>query len=105
MKFKKANSEHCFSNKYITTQEFNKLTAEKFSARLKQANLAIKADIDDFVEKKDFNDKSKKLHKKNVSNKTKHVEVWKKITDLSSKVTQISEKSIWFFVRQNKFYR
>ena len=52
MKFKKANSEHCFSNKYITTQEFNKLTAEKFSARLKQANLAIKADIDDFVEKK-----------------------------------------------------
>ena len=52
MKFKKTNSEHCFSNKYITTQEFNKLTAEKFSARLKQANLAIKADIDDFVEKK-----------------------------------------------------
>ena len=52
MKFKKSNSEHCFSNKYITTQEFNKLTAEKFSARLKQANLAIKADIDDFVEKK-----------------------------------------------------
>ena len=51
MKFKKTNSEHCFSNKYITTQEFNKLTAEKFSARLKQANLAIKADIDDFVEK------------------------------------------------------
>ena len=52
MKFKKTNSEHFFSNKYITTQEFNKLTAEKFSARLKQANLAIKADIDDFVEKK-----------------------------------------------------
>ena len=28
-------------DKYITTQEFNKLTSEYFTARLKQANLAI----------------------------------------------------------------
>ena len=32
--------DHDHSNKYITTQEFNKLTAENFKARLKQANLA-----------------------------------------------------------------
>ena len=31
--------------KYITTQEFNKLTAEDFAARLKQANLVSKTDF------------------------------------------------------------
>ena len=31
--------------KYITTQEFNKLTAECFEARLKQANLVNKSDF------------------------------------------------------------
>ena len=31
--------------KYITTPEFNKITAEKFAARLAQANLANKNDI------------------------------------------------------------
>ena len=35
--------------KYNTNQEFNKLTSENFSAGLKQANLANKNDIDDFV--------------------------------------------------------
>ena len=34
---------------YLTSQEFNKLTAENFSARLAQAKLATKADFDDFV--------------------------------------------------------
>ena len=36
---------------YITTQEFNKSTADNFAARLKQANLASKNDIADFVKK------------------------------------------------------
>ena len=31
--------------KFITTQEFNKLTADSFAARLAQANLATKVDI------------------------------------------------------------
>ena len=31
--------------KYITTQEFNKLTTDNFDARLKQANLASKNNI------------------------------------------------------------
>ena len=34
--------DHC---KFITTQEFNKLTADSFAARLAQANLATKVDI------------------------------------------------------------
>ena len=32
--------------KYITTQEFNKLTAENFAARLKLADLVNKTDFD-----------------------------------------------------------
>ena len=36
-------------DKYITTQEFNNLTAENVSARLVQANLAIKNDIANFA--------------------------------------------------------
>ena len=54
----------------ITIQEFNKLTSENFEVRLAQANLATKADIDDFVEQTDFNDKLKNLNKKVTSNKT-----------------------------------
>ena len=45
-------------DRYITNQEFNKLTAEHFAARLKQTNLASKNDIDDFLKKKaDFDNK------------------------------------------------
>ena len=60
----------------ITTQ-LNKLTVGNFAARLKQANLATKADIDGFVEKTDFDDKLKSLIKKVISNKTKHVKAEK----------------------------
>ena len=45
--------------KYITTQEFNKLTSENFTASLKQANLASKNDTVNFVKKKDFDNKIK----------------------------------------------
>ena len=41
------------NSKYVTTHEFNRLKAEIFVARLKQANLATKVDIDDFTEKTD----------------------------------------------------
>ena len=34
------------NSKYITNQEFSKLTAECFSARLKRSNLVIKNDFD-----------------------------------------------------------
>ena len=38
-------------SKCITSPEFNKLTAENFIARLKQASLATKGDIADFVKR------------------------------------------------------
>ena len=60
-------------SKYITTPDFNKLTAESFTPQLKQANLATKGDIAGFVEKADFDDKLKvKLKKKVTSKKSKH---------------------------------
>ena len=60
-------------SKYVTTPEFNKITAEHFTARLAQANLAIKNDIANFLKKTDFDDKPKNLNKKFTSNETKHV--------------------------------
>ena len=51
-------------DKYITIPEFNKLLAEVFDARLKQADL---------VTKTDFDDKLKSLYQKITSNKTKYL--------------------------------
>ena len=46
-------------DKYITTPEFNKLAWKSFAARLKQAKLASKSDIANFVIKTDFNNELK----------------------------------------------
>ena len=46
--------------KYITIQELSKLTTGNFDAGLKQANLTAKADVADFVEKTDIDNKLKK---------------------------------------------
>ena len=54
LKLKILDHDH---SKCITTQEFNKLTAENFTARLKQANIVAKVDIAYFIEKADFDDK------------------------------------------------
>ena len=51
-------------DKYITTPEFIKLTAENFAARLAQANL---------VTKPDFDDEQINLSKKITSNKVNHL--------------------------------
>ena len=51
-------------DKYITTPEFNNLTAENSAARLAQANL---------VAKPDFDGKLINLNRKITSNKTKHL--------------------------------
>ena len=60
-------------DKYITTPEFNKLTAENFAARLKQANL---------VTKTDFDNKLTSYNRQITSNKTKYLEVQKKVDSL-----------------------
>ena len=60
---KKIITDHYHSNKYITTQEFNKLTAENFAWRLGQGNSVSKDDTAALVQKTDFDDK-KKIKKK-----------------------------------------
>ena len=54
----------------------------KKTATLKQANLASKNYIANFIKKTDFTDKLKKLIKKLTSNKTRHIEVKTKLYDL-----------------------
>ena len=68
-------------SKYTTT----KLTAENFTARLKQAILANKGDIADFVINTDFDNKPKKLNKKVTSNKSKHLLVENEFKTLQNK--------------------
>ena len=48
-KVSEVENKICDHAKYITTQEFIKLTAENFGARLKQANLVSKTDLDNIV--------------------------------------------------------
>ena len=62
-------------DKYVTTPELNKLTKDNSTERLKQANLAVKNGIADFVKKKvDFDEKLRKIIYKVTSNETKHLE-------------------------------
>ena len=62
-KIKKNITDHDH-DKYITTQEFNKLTSEKFAARLVQAKLGSKNNIATFSKKTDFDDELKKHEEK-----------------------------------------
>ena len=62
-------------DKYITTPEFDKLTAEKFTTRLVQANLDIKTD---------FDKKLTSFNRNSTSNKTKYLEVQKKLNSLKT---------------------
>ena len=80
--------------KYITTQEFGKLTTENFTGRSKQANLATKADVDDFEEKTDFDNKLKYLNKKVTSNKSKHLLSENGLDELSENVELISTEEL-----------
>ena len=61
-------------DEYINTPRFNKLTAESFAARLKQANLGSKTDFDNKVMR--FNRKA---------NKDKYLEVQQKLNNLITK--------------------
>ena len=61
-------------DKYVDTQEFNKLTADVFNARIAQANLITKTDFDaklSSVNKKITSTKTKHLLVKNELNKVK----------------------------------
>ena len=76
------------NSKYITTQEFNKLTAENFEARLKQ---------DDLVNKNDFDIKLTSFNRRTTSNKTKHLEVQKKLNSLITRDYNFFLGRIFFY--------
>ena len=76
--------------KYFPTADYNKFTSNILDVKLKQKELVNKSGID----KKLIN-----INKKITSNKTKHVEAEKKITNLTNKVAQISEKGYGFLLR------
>ena len=78
--------------KYITTQEFNRLSADNFIARLKQGNLASKNDIANFIKKADFDNKLLSFNKSINSNKTKHALVENELNELSKKLEQYQQK-------------
>ena len=73
--------------KYTTTLEFNKLTTENFAAILKQVNL---------VKKADFDNKLTSFNKRITSNKTKHLEVLKKLNSLITKDYNLFLDRIYF---------
>ena len=74
--------------KYIATQEFNKLRAENFEARLKQ---------DDLVNKNDFDIKLTSFNRRTTSNKTKHLEVQKKLNSLITRDYNFFLGRIFFY--------
>ena len=76
--------------KYITTQEFNRLSADNFIARLKQGNLA--SNIDNFIKKADFDNKLLSFNKSINLNKTKHALVENELNELSKKLEQYQPK-------------
>ena len=84
MKKKLTDHKH---DEYITTPEFNKLTAEHFTARLKQANL---------VTKTDFANKLTSLNKKITSNKTNQL-----VTENELKKLKAFDQG--YFVGKNHF--
>ena len=75
---------------YITTQEFNKLTADNFAARLKQANVANKYDIADFAKNTYFDDKLKNLNERVTLNKTKPVIIQYESKEEQDKIKKIT---------------
>ena len=81
-------------DEYLTTPECNKLTPENFAARLKQANLASKSDIANFVNKTDFDNKLLSFNKKIDLNKTKDVIVDNELNQLSKEFKAISTKGL-----------
>ena len=74
--------------KYFTTADYNKFTSNILDVKLKQKELVNKSGID----KKLIN-----INKKITSNKTKHVEAEKKITNLTNKVAQRINLMVLFF--------
>ena len=76
------------------TQKLNKLTAENFAARLKQANL---------VNKTDFDNKLISFHRKITSNETIYIEVQKKLNSLITKEYNFFLFNTIYFTSNDEF--
>ena len=81
-------------SKYITTQESTKLTTGNFLARLKRTDL---------VNKTDFDNKLTGFNKRITSNKTKNLEVQKKLNKLSECRIGIKFDKVPLAIEQNNY--
>ena len=70
--------------------------ADHFAEGLAQAKLATNADIADLIKQTDFSNELKHVNKKISSNKTKHVEAEKKLSDLRKKMQKYQNKDMIF---------
>ena len=77
-------------DKNITTRKFNRLKSESLTATLKQATLASKSEIANFVNRTDFNSKLKHV----TSNENELNELSKKVKAISWTKNLISKFSI-----------
>ena len=75
-KLLKLRITYLHNSKYISSEEFSKLTVGNVKARLKE---------DDLVNKTDFDNKLTSFNWRITSNKTKHSEVQKELNDLITK--------------------
>ena len=81
-------------DKYITPQKSNNFTADNSATRLARLKLATKNNIADFVKETDFDCKLKNINEKFTSNKTKRVDVEKKLTGLTKELHNYRKKGM-----------
>ena len=88
------------NDKCITTQEFNKLTSENFTARLRPTNLASKNNVTNFVKKTYSDNKLKSV----TSNKNELNKLSKKVKATSAKgLTRYMINKFSIIVEENNF--
>ena len=75
------------------------MTSEHFSVRLKEAKLPTKNDIVHFIRKNYFDNEVTNTDKKVTSNKTRHVDVNKKLDDLAKEIKKYPREIYNFELR------
>ena len=94
---KKKSSIH---DKHVTTSEFNQFSGTLHDNRCKTRN-----EISDFIAKTYLNEKLKNINIKVTLNKTKHLEVEKKLIDQSKIFSPISEKRLYVLIMSRMSFR
>ena len=86
--------------KIFTTQKFNKLTLENYTARLKQSNLVSKSDTANFVKKTELN----KNELNELSKKFKTVSPGRLTKDLINKFSILNRAKHFSFRNISKLF-